>query len=308
MLYRGVLDEERFIAAAIVRITYDIVGSELKIAKDQIWPVSAPPWQCDYGPMESDEVFYRGGVDALIFGCARPDKKGATAMEVKVEVGPSFQYTLAIFGKRVWREEWKGLKTSPPEPIEEIPLTLAYAFGGKDRWDGLDVPFPENPDGLGYYLQKENAVEKPLPNIENPGCLIAKWDDKPEPVGVAACGLSFGPRVRRSTVFDETTGVLKELKPTFFNAAFPDMIVPKACPGDRVKIAGVLPGTTVEFAIPQSGLKLDLRFGEEKIAANLAVDQIGVEPDQKRAFVTWRYPFRYVFNPMQIRECKLGCG
>ena len=39
-------------------------------------------------------------------------------------------------------------------------------------------------------------------------------------------------------MFDDD-GLLKVLKPTFFNAAFPSMIVPRVEPGERVRLGGV---------------------------------------------------------------------
>ena len=40
-------------------------------------------------------------------------------------------------------------------------------------------------------------------------------------------------------------------------------------------------------------------------APSLAVDQIGIEPDENRVFLAWRYPFRYKLIPLQKRACIL---
>jgi hypothetical protein len=305
MIFRGGIEGNRLFGAVICRVTYDIAGTELKVSAEQTWKVSPPPWECEYGPMDSDEVFYRGGVDLFAFGSARPDRGEATSMDVTVELGDTFRTSLKVFGPRLWRKESRGLVPSPPYPFREIPLTLAYAYGGKDDWDGLPVPFPSNPAGKGFYLEEANAVGRELPNIEDPKNLIRRWDDRPDPVGLTPCGMAFGPRLQRSVVFDEKTGDLLELKPTLFNAAFPDMVAPSAKAGDRMRITGMSAAGPVEFALPSSGLMVKLGFGKDIVFREPAVDQIGVEVDRRRAFITYRYPFRYVLVPLVKRSCEL---
>lgn len=305
MIFRGGIDESRLFGAVICRVTYDIAGTALKVSDEQAWKVSPPPWECEYGPMDSDEVFYRGGVDLFAFGSARPERGEATSMDVSVELGGSFRASLRVFGPRLWRKESRGLVASPPYPFREIPLTLAYAYGGKDDWDGLPVPFPSNPSGKGFYLEEANAVGKELPNIEDPMNLICRWNDQPDPVGVAHCGMAFGPRLEKSLVFDEKTFELREMKPTLFNAAFPSMVAPAAHEGERLRITGMSGDGPVEFILPHSGLMVRLRFGDEIILTEPAIDQIGVEVDRKRVFITYRYPFRYVLVPLVKRSCEL---
>ena len=305
MIFRGGIDENRLFAAVICRVTYDLKGHSLEVSPEQTWKVSPPPWECEYGPMDSDEVFYRGGVDLFAFGSARPPDSRTTSMDVTVELGDSFRASLKIFGPRIWRKESGGLTASPPYPFREIPLTLAYAFGGKDDWDGLPVPFPKNPSGKGFYLEEANAIDKELPNIEDPVNLIRTWNDQPDPVGVAHCGMAFGPRLEKSLVFDERTFELREMKPTLFNSAFPSMVAPSAREGEKMRITGMSTDGPVEFFLPHAGLMVRLRFGDEIILEEPAIDQIGVEVDKKKVFITYRYPFRYVLVPLVKRSCEL---
>ncbi|HOM29963.1 MAG TPA: DUF2169 domain-containing protein [Deltaproteobacteria bacterium] len=305
MLFRGVVDDRRLFASVVCRVTYSIVDGTLKAAPEQVWRVSAEPWEGPYGPMDSDEVFYTGGVDVFAFGSARPHRPETGVMEVSVEVGSSFTYSIVVFGRRVWRKVKGSLVASPPAPFSEIPLTLEHAYGGKDTWDGLDVPYPANPLGKGFYVDEKNAEGGELPNIEEKGRLISRWDDRPEPVGVACCGMAFGPRLEQSLVFDEKTGALTEIKPTLFNSAFPAMVAPRVLPGDRVRIRGMLPGRSLEFTIPPSGLGVRVAIGAHEAMREPAVAQVGVEVDLERVFLTYRYPFRYVFTPHEKRSCEL---
>ena len=70
-LFRGCIDEDRLLACAMVRATYDIVNGALRPAEAQAWPVSPGPWDGPHGPMPGDQRFVRGGVDVMIFGSAR---------------------------------------------------------------------------------------------------------------------------------------------------------------------------------------------------------------------------------------------
>lgn len=305
-LFRGVIEDRRMFGSVAARVTYDIVGDRLRTAPDQPWLVSPGPWDSEYGPMASDELFYRGGVDVFVFGCARAHLgRAAPRVDIDVRVGPTFRRRLAVFGQRTWMRRGGALVPGPPAPFRAIPLTLANAYGGKGQWDGLTVPFADNPDGRGFYLDEDTAEGGPLPSIEDPANLVRRWDDRPEPVGVCALTMGFGPRLRRAVRFDDATGVLAELRPTFYNAAFPDMIAPKVRPGDRVSITGVREDGPVVFHLPTSSLRVRLAFGQEAGVREPAIDQIGVEVDRMRVFISYRYPFRYQLNPLEKRSCEL---
>ncbi|HEY8377052.1 MAG TPA: DUF2169 domain-containing protein [Nannocystis sp.] len=303
-LFRGGIDERRLFGSVAVRVTYDIVGDRLRVAREQAWPISPGPWDSPYGPLPGDDLFYRGGVDLLVFGSARAARP-VPRIDIDLRVGDRFRGRLVVFGDRVWRRERGRLVPGPPEPFRELPLTLAYSFGGTFKWDGLDVAYPDNPVGRGYYPDERAAEGNLLPNIEDPNALCARWDDRPEPVGTGAPGITFGPRLRRSLEFDPETGDLKVLRPTFFNAAFPQLIVPAARPGDRVSITGVRRDGPLVFHLPETDLRVRLAFGDETAEKTPAIDQIGVEPDLLRVFISYRYPFRYVLNPHQRRSCEL---
>lgn len=306
LLYRGGVDEHRLFGSVFTRVTYDWRGRELSVADEQFWQVSNGPYDCEYGPMDGDEVFYRGGVDLFVFGHARPPRGSAVQwLELGIQVGQSFQHRLWVFGERWWMRQNGGLAMSEPAPFREMPLSLTHAYGGGFEWDGLVVPFPDNPAGKGYYRDEASAEGKPLPNLEHPDRRVASWQDQPEPVGTGATTMQFGPRLRRSVVFDERTHRMKELKPTFFNSAFPEMIVPSVQPGDPIVITGVSEAGVVGFRMPELPFRVQLRFGDELIERTPAVDQIGIEPDRGRVFIAYRYPFRYKLIPMQERECIL---
>lgn len=303
-IFRTVIDEERIAASVLARVTYDWVDGLLTPSTEQAWGVSAPPWESPYGAMDSDEVFYKGGVDLFIFGQAyAPAEQETTQVEVTLEVGP-FQRRAIVFGDRVWERRDNSLVPSAPKPFKTIPLTMAHSFGGKDQWDGLDVPFMDNPDGKGFYLEEESALGHALPNIENAEALISRWDDRPEPVGFTTCPIHCMLRVRNGIELDED-GQLRKLRPVLFNAAYPRMIVEQLSPGDTVRLGGLTAFGPFAFRIPQTELYTRLQFDNEKIERPLAIDQVGIEVEKQRVFVAYRYPFRYIIYPLQKRSCEL---
>jgi hypothetical protein len=254
--------------------------------------------------MDGDDLFRRGGVDLMIFGHARaPGGREATRVDMAVEAG-SFRRRAVVFGDRVWERIGGRLIPGAPRPFQAIPLGLAHAYGGRDRWDGLDVPYPDNPDGKGYCLEESAALGRPLPNIEDPEHLVENWDDHPEPVGFGACPISSGLRLKNSMDVDEKGG-LKAIKPTLYNAAFPRMILERLKPGDGVRLEGLSASGHISFSLPPTRLFARLKFGDETDEQPLVIDQVGVEADHGRAFVGYRFIFRYVVYPRQHRFCEL---
>ena len=211
---------------------------------------------------------------------------------------------LRVFGDRVWAGEIDRLTPSEPAPFEAIPLTLPFAFGGKTIWDELEVPHVDNPAGKGFYLEAEEARGHPLPNIEDPDHLVTKWEDRPDPVGLGVCPMRFGPRVRRSATFDDEGRLLK-LDPTLFNAAFPGMIAARVESGMRVVATGVRVGEPLELTVPDLAFVARLRFGNDVHDEPLEIDQIGIEVDEGRVFISYRYAFRYTVTPGRPRSCTI---
>ncbi len=305
-IFRGVIDEQRLFASVAARVTYVFRDGQWIPAEEQTWPVSAGPWDCPYGTMAGDELFYRGGVDLFVFGAARSlNAEPVSFLEVKIQIGETFSHHLRVFGDRKWVKKDGRLVPSDPEPFTVMPLDLSRAYGGKDVWDELPIPYPPNPEGKGFYISEESAEGNPLPNIEDPKHPIVQWKDQPEPKGVGLRPPNFGPSVDRFTTFDEQSGILSRIDPRFFNAAFPDMIAERIQPGDPVRIEGMSHSGPISFVLPDLPLCVELTFGNETHVKKLPIDQVGIEVDHARMFISYRYPFRYKLVPLQSRACRL---
>ena len=305
LLHRTSLNEDIMAMSVMCRITYNIVDGIATISDEQTWKLHQDQWESEYGPMDKDDVYCRGGVDIMVFGSAKaPKNKTVTESEVKISLNENEVHKIKIFGNRVWNSLLGIMSISKPEPFTEIHLNLNNAFGGTAKWDGLEVPYPANPYGKGYYQTKEEAVGSPLPNIEHANDLINKWNPWQEPAGV--CSLPILPlKAKYNLVLNEDNTKIERLDNKFFNSAFPPLIVEKIEEGDKIAINGVTNDGVFELIIPDTQLSIEIKLGEKTSTRKMLVDQIGIVPDKEEAFISYRFPFRYKINRMEKREVNL---
>ncbi len=291
-------------SALVVRVSYDLTDAGLVTGTQQTWPVSAHPWACAHGPMEADDAFYKDGTDLFVFGHARaPGRRPVRHLSLRFEMG-ALRRDLVVFGRRVWLPARGEPMPGAPVPFVEMPLTMQHAFGGTAEWDGLQVPCADNPQGKGFFLEVEQALGNELPNIEDPSRLIRRWTDRPVPAGVGICPPSFSTRLSAGAEFGEQGG-LTRINGRLFNAAFPEMIGQNVEPGDWVRLSGVRHQGDIAFRLPAVPVAFRLRLGDQPIVRTPAIDQVGIEVDARRVFITYRYPFRYVLHARQPRSAEV---
>lgn len=307
LLVRGIIDDTTLFGSLVVRATFDLRDGVPVLSDEQVWKVSQGPWDGPQGKMPGDELFYRAGVDVFLFGHARASQGTPVSRStVTVSIGENFSHSLAVIGPRTWQRGDGGLVASAPQPFKEIPLTLASAFGGTDEWDGLAVPYSDNPAGSGFYLTEDSALGRPLASLEDPQNPVSSWTDRPEPVGVSVPPFPFGPRMRRTVEFDPETSQLKRIDPAFYNQSFVGMTTTSPLtPGSPVVISGVREEGDLVFNLPSSRVSVSVTLGETEVQAEAPIDQIGIECDLDRIFITYRYPFRYVMRPEEKRRCQI---
>jgi hypothetical protein len=304
-----VLDQERMASSLVARVTYRLdlakKKARLVIAEEQTWQVSHEPLETPYGVMEPELPFMKGGVDLFLFGSARtPDAQPVTKLDLSFEVG-NFVRRALVTGNRVWlKNATAGFRPSAAGKFVAIPLTMKHAFGGSDVWDGLEVPWADNPEGKGFVIQEGDVEGKPLPNLEEADLPIATWADRPPVCGFGFCPRANSGRFRAGTVLRDEQEIV-DIKPRYFNTAFPAMVAPVAKTGDRVRVAGVRHEGPLSFEVPAAPFELHLAFGKTKAARTPAVEAIGIEVDEHRLFVTYRFAFRYVVRALEARTATL---
>lgn len=308
-LLSTVIDDDRIAASVLVRVTYRLekrAGGALEIDAEQPWLVSGAPQKTAYGTMEAETPFVKGGVDLFLFGAARaPGKVPVSQLEVTMRVG-DFERRANVFGERLWlRKNGKQLEASRPGVFVEMPLVPANAFGGAVTWDGLEVPFMENPAGKGFCIAEKEAEGRSLPNLEEPGSPMTAWNAQPVVCGFGFCPAANTARFRNGWEMNDAQTELAAVRPASLNTAFPPMIAPQARPGDAVHIEGVDHDGPVTFALPEPPAAVRLSFGATEVTRIPTIDQVGVLVDERRVFVTYRFPFRYVVRPREKRGIHL---
>lgn len=252
--------------------------------------------------METDASFDRDGCDILLFGrAATPDGSATESLEVRVSIG-DFSSSLRVFGDRTWVRDGERLVASPAAPFTAMALDLAHAYGGVALFDELPIPHSDNPNGRGFYLEEDEAEGSALPNVEDPARLVASWNDRPDPVGCGLCPFPFGPRIRGAAVIRD--GVVVGVRDAIYNVAFPGFVCARVEPGTEVVVHGV--GPELRFFVPSVPVLATTRVGATEHHDPARIDQLGIEPELGRFFVTYRYKFVYPIRAGEVRTCKLS--
>ena len=304
LLFRAALLDDNFAASIALRVNYSIEeGMATAITMDPFWKLEANPQETIYGSLINEAVIKRGGIDLFLFGYAYGGKeKNVKFTDVEVNIPGKFSNSIKVFGDRHWDLGLLKYNITDPKAFDKILLSNCNSYGGFDLWDGVMVPDPFNPDGKGYAVNKDSLHGKPLPNIEDPNNLINSWKDKPSPVGVCATrwcekrikiGLGLNGKPENSPT---------KLSPILYNDAYLGMITNGLLPGDNIVITGMNAKGKFQFKIPNMDMKLKLRFADNEYNRKFYIDQIGIEPDENRAFITYRYAFNYKFKAKEKRE------
>ncbi len=215
--------------------------------------------------------------EVLIAGEARaPAGTMVRAREVSVTVGKVTKRAL-VFGDRYWVKEKNAIRLAEPQPFESMPLTAELAFGN-DR-------HPTNPAGRG--CEPEFIIDQLgyalLPNIEDPGYLIAHPKDRPEPVLFGP--LSHEHPLRKSKLGTPTQEWIQTSFPdpppgfdrSYFNVAPADQRLKEALTGDeRVLVAG-MSADNPSIATRLPGLRIRLFAVHDRQARQMTEITVALE-------------------------------
>jgi hypothetical protein len=294
-------------AVFIVRVTYDWAMNakeqSLTVADEQKHLVHAGPLETPYGNLIGDLAIATGGTDVMVHAICRPAQP-LDRTRVSVEAGPvdrpALRAGIMVFGTRRWKKEGKSFSMTKAEPFAEMPLGLTHAFGGKDTWDGLEVAHPGNPIGKGYSHTDEFTDGRALPNVEDPKALIEKWSDLPDPVGIGPAPMLYPGRTK-GNVKHRPDGTITHISPRIYNSAFADLIYPGWMqPGERVVVTGVR-AKPLGIIIPQERPIARVEFDNARTEEAMDIGQVLLDVEASQVIITYRWPFRYKFIPMQKR-------
>ena len=210
------VDNRSYLAVTIMTF-FAFAAPDEALPEQELWPFV----QQELGPdAVLDAAMPKPQGEVLIHGYAfAPQGKAVPALPVEFRVGPIAK-TVYVFGDRYWQGRGNILSViSAPAPFTVMPLTYDRAFGG--------AGFDRNPLGKGYAPGRNERGEEiwPLPNLENPLCLIASPADRPEPVGVGPLDGTHPRRAKKLGTYDRRwfenrwPGYPEDMDWSYFNAA-----------------------------------------------------------------------------------------
>ena len=270
-------------------------------ADEQLPPVLEDVYWGEHGGSslraEGQSAYSRPGTDIYLSGHAwSPRGRPVKEMLVGVRVGPC-RAGILVMGERVWRRGITGLRPSEPEPFESMPLRYERSFGGAQvSFNAGDSGAAlRNPVGKGLYASAREAVEQPLPNLEDPERRIERVTDRVPPAGFGPIARNWHPRLKWAGTYDaawtEHRAPLwpEDFDERFFLAAAPGLVsAPWLEGGEPVVLSGLSPEGRWVFPLPRFRLTVKTLFRHRMEHRRLVLDALHLEPDAQVLTLYWR--------------------
>lgn len=301
-------EDDRVTALFLCAITYRIVGSRLDVVTEQR-PLFLEPAE----RYPNDAVFTKEVVGVCATGFVYP-RKGEQAREAtaSLRVGSS-EANIMVFGTRVWqRGALGGLIPSAPLGFDRMAMSWENAYGGVITQPAAVVEidgeeaflpeheagYPQNFEGKGFYASEVQAIDQPLPQLEDPAQLVRRWDDRPEPVCFAPYPLWGGMRAEYMVQNKQLdmSGVAK-----LGSRAVPRTTFDEISAGTEVSLAGMRPrGEVLTFMTPRSPVRVSLRVGA---SSDILVPRLdGIEIDAEAREVRFVYRAKITYGLVQFEQ------
>jgi hypothetical protein len=249
---------------------------------------------------EPECAFFKPATDIVLIGHAHAPHVGATEVHAGIRVG-ALQKVVRVIGDRVMSRGWNGWSLSAPQPFETIPLRYERAFGGWDRHheDPACHRFePRNPVGMGFRHESSGATDDlPMPNIEDPAEVLARYGDTPAPAGLGFTSPHWQPRAQWRGTYDQAwEAQRKPLLPVdfdsrYFNAASAGLIAPGYLAGDEaVAVVNASAGGRLVFNLPGVAAPVcECEFvGRRHHTIQTQLDTVIVNTDDHTLHLLWR--------------------
>jgi hypothetical protein len=269
----------------------------------------------------ADPVF-----EVILLGKAyAPGGRAVRHRRVALAVG-AIRRELEVFGDRVWT---RRDAFSAPAPFLEMPLDYERAFGGSfdvliDEKSKLRVSDPSNSLGRGFDLESYmkglgEALRAPagypklpnyvrqLPNLEDPGQPIRRWDDAPTPVGWATVPPTIGLRMKWALdrVRAEQPITEEEAVAHAYHRAHPDWVIPLPPPSTVVEMIGLCQSEQVTFRLPRLRPVVDILNRDRTHVSPLVPQVLVLLPEQWRFYLVYRTVVSLDFRRGEDRGLRL---
>jgi hypothetical protein len=294
----------RDLCVVVVKGTFDVAKDGTSALADVQNPlVTADLHHGDPGitslKYECDFAAFKPAADVIVNASAfAPYGRPATHVTVCLEFA-GLKKEIEVFGDRYWDYGISGPFSSPPAPFLEIPLLYERAFGGSDhshedpRNHGTEL---RNHVGVGFFRNPslKRIIGLRLPNLENPGELITRWTDTPNPTCFGAVNRNWDPRRRWAGTYDDhwLNDRFPMLPEDFDNRHFQcapiDQQVRVLAGGELVRCLNMTPDGDFRLTVPNIQVPVAYRFRDRNVCLAATADTLILEPQLKRCLMLWR--------------------
>ena len=306
-------ENDRVVGLFVVAATFRIVGDRLVLANPQLpLLLVVPP------PAVSDGYHTKAGASVCATGYVYAPSGQARQAAARLTVGETERSILA-FGTRVWAAGLGDPTPTTPLLFDRVPMTWAHAYGGSvfrkttlvKLASGEEAIVPEhdeacalNFDGVGFYLERADAIDQPLPQLEDPAAPIRSYRDQPDPVCFAPYPLHGGLRAR--ALVDDSNKVDVARAGLALSRAAPSTTLASIPAGTRVVLEGMRPaGAALSFVVPPAPITADVTIGKVQQRLALHVDAIDIDAEQSRVRVAYRALFAYALIQHEERNLRV---
>jgi len=291
-------DEDGRITTLLMNaVTYHI-GSDHQLS---LAPTQRPLLLESDGRTPHDVLFTRDivGVCATGFVYPETDAPAKTAL-AQLRIGTEERNILA-FGIRVWkRDAWGSLVPSVPLSFERVAMTWENAYGGIVTQpasiimiDSEEAFLPEhesghalNFDGKGFYTSESQALDRPMPQLENTAALIRTWDDRPQPVCFAPYPL-WGAMRASYLVKDQNLDIGAFTK--IGSRAAPATTFDSIETGTCIALSGMRPrGECLAFSVPSSPISFEVYSENERNVVVPRLDTVEIDAEAAEVRLVFR--------------------
>lgn len=294
------------VAVMVVKSTFDVQADGNLQPSETVMPLVQELEITEFGLLQSDVFFRKQGCDLCVMGHLRRSEPQQSTI-VTLSVDDKVISRLRVSGDRSWcRGEEGQLYPSEPQAFSSMPLSYRKCFGGQETFeDGSMAVESRNPDGIGLYMNPEQALNQPIPNIEYADTpTTTPWDHEQKVPGWGPYPSVWALRAKMAVTLNEAGDAIERVEPNLFNQAHPDLMLEQSPLGACIRIDG-LRDHPLHYRIPQPPAKIGVRFDDDYTPLESELDGIFIYADAGKVAITQRARVIYEPHPEQLRRFEI---